>query len=83
MKVGDLVKGKLWGELGIITCVPPMPSMVEVCWTGEKPRKQKHLSGELEVLNEKTRHKRSTHPQSKIVFCKNLKYSVYLIENTL
>ena len=53
MQVGDLVKGKLWGEFGIVVCVPTMPSMIEVCWTGEKPRRQKHLSGELEVLNEK------------------------------
>ena len=60
MKVGDLVKGKLWEELGIVVCVPPMPSMIEVCWTGEKPRRQKHLSGELEVLNEKLRDKRLT-----------------------
>ena len=52
MKVGDLVRGKLWEELGIVVCVPPMPSMIEVCWTGEKPRRQKHLSGELERLNE-------------------------------
>ncbi len=52
MKVGDLVKGKLWEELGIVVCVPPMPSMIEVCWTGEKPRRQKHLSGELEVMSE-------------------------------
>jgi len=61
MKVGDLVKGKLWGEFGIVVCVPTMPSMIEVCWTGEKPRRQKHLSGELEVLNEKTRDKRLTY----------------------
>lgn len=52
MKVGDFVKGKLWEELGVIIRVPPMPSMIEVCWTGEKPRRQKHLSGELEVLDE-------------------------------
>ena len=51
MQVGDLVKDKLWGEFGIVVCVPPMPSMIEVCWTGEKPRRQKHLSGELEVLS--------------------------------
>jgi hypothetical protein len=50
VKVGDLVKGKLWGELGIVVCVPPMPSMIEVCWTGEKPRIQKHLLGDLEAL---------------------------------
>ena len=50
MKVGDLVKGKLWEELGIIIWVPPMPSMIEVCWTGEKPRIQKHLLGDLEAL---------------------------------
>ena len=52
LEVGDLVKGKLWEELGIVVCVPPMPSMKEVCWTGEKPRRQKHLSGELEVISE-------------------------------
>ena len=50
MKVGDLVKDKLWGELGIVVCVPPMSSMIEVCWTGEAPRRQKHLLGDLEVL---------------------------------
>ena len=50
VKVGDLVKGKLWGELGIVVCVPPMPSMIEVCWIGEKPRRQKHLLGDLEAL---------------------------------
>lgn len=52
MKVGDLVKGKLWGELGMIIRVPPMPSMIEVCWTGEKPRIQKHLLAEMEVISE-------------------------------
>ena len=50
MKVGDLVKDKLWGELGIVVCVPPMPSMIEVFWSGENPRRQKHLLGDLEVL---------------------------------
>ncbi len=52
MKVGDLVKDKLWGELGIVVCVPPMSSMIEVFWSGEKPRRQKHLLGDLEVLSE-------------------------------
>ena len=51
MQVGDLVKGKLWGEFGIVVCVPPMPSMIEVCWTGQNLRIQKHLSGELEIIN--------------------------------
>ena len=49
MKVGDLVKDKLWGELGIVVCVPPMPSMIEVFWGGENPRRQKHLLGDLET----------------------------------
>tara|TARA_Y100000593_G_scaffold54905_1_gene102573 strand:- start:333 stop:491 length:159 start_codon:yes stop_codon:yes gene_type:complete len=51
VKVGDLVKDKLWGELGIVVCVPPMPSMIEVLWTGT--RIQKHLLGDLEVLENK------------------------------
>ncbi len=50
MKVGDLVKDKLWGRLGIVVCVPPMPSMIEVFWSGEKSRAQRHLLGDLEVL---------------------------------
>tara|TARA_R100001509_G_scaffold87930_1_gene50182 strand:- start:485 stop:649 length:165 start_codon:yes stop_codon:yes gene_type:complete len=52
MKVGDLVKDKLWGRLGIVVCAPPMPSMIEVFWFGDDPRKQKHLLGDLEVLSE-------------------------------
>ena len=52
MKVGDLVKDNLWGELGIVVCVPPMPSMIEVFWSGEKPRRQKHLLGDLELVGE-------------------------------
>tara|TARA_B100000073_G_C23723577_1_gene568490 strand:+ start:36 stop:200 length:165 start_codon:yes stop_codon:yes gene_type:complete len=52
MKVGDLVKDKLWGELGIVVCVPPKPSMIEVVWSRENPRRQKHLLGDLEVLAE-------------------------------
>jgi len=50
VKVGDLVKDKLWGELGIVVCVPPKPSMIEVFWSGENPRRQKHLLGDLEEL---------------------------------
>ena len=50
MKVGDLVKDKLWGRLGVVVCVPPMPSMIEVFWSGDNPRKQKHLLGDLEIL---------------------------------
>ena len=53
MKVGDLVKDKLWGGLGIVVCVPPMPSMIEVFWSRENPRRQKHLLGDLEVLENK------------------------------
>jgi len=53
VKVGDLVKDKLWGELGIVVCVPPKPSMIEVFWSGENPRRQKHLLGDLEVLDKK------------------------------
>jgi heat shock protein HspQ len=50
MKVGDLVRHKRWGGLGIVVSVPPESSMIEVFWSGEKPRRQKHLLGELKVL---------------------------------
>lgn len=50
MKVGDLVKDKLWGQLGIVVCAPPMPSMIEVFWTGA--RRQKHFLGDLEMISE-------------------------------
>jgi len=45
MKVGDLVKDKLWGRLGIVVCVPPMPSMIEVFWSGDNPQKTKASLG--------------------------------------
>jgi len=51
VQVGDLVKGKLWGELGIVVCVPTMPAMIEVCWAGEYPQRCMHLSGELELVS--------------------------------